>query len=1530
MPRPVTGRRPDSLFDNRYRYDYIYPRGRSGETLRAYDTQRGDMPVVIKRPALQDAPPIRAGQEVSILNEKRALEALSGHPVLAELVNSGTFRVGGITHHYIVLEMAQGETVEAMVLAMAPQRVRLPELEMLNLLDGLLDLLQLAHDKHIVYNDVDAKHLFWDREHYRLKMIDWGNAVFLDDPGAAAQHVTRANDLIQTGQLIYFILSGGQRLESGRTDPANDLGDAVSPRLKAIINRAVHVEANARYADVPALRYDLAEVRRPLQKQRDSLLERVRGRLAAASNQTQFEELHSLLDEALALDPGYPPGRELKAEIDLRLKQLAMQADLDAVRIYLESANLSRASALLDDLAARSGESPILAYLSDACALLGLQAPSTIVIPEGLSPALDALFRDDAQAASRALLTTRDSRPAGRLYQALLAERLSRRVPGVTVLRPHLVRLEHDLDADSTSASPLTRDAQNNPVRQKLVNAIRSLLAKLDDALPTPPGMKAIAKVYQRTADMLVALDADLQSVSAHSTGEESPLAVAHRARQAADDIVELLDVVAQNALGDTSRAGNALWRAAAIDPAQPGFEQINDLLNRFHADLEGLREFVPSVDGADIAEFLDHARATLAGYAADVTDDAYATTVQGIDLAIDHWGRAMDAISLGGRRPAEESCRAAAEAIRPLNRATALWFEDHAKRIADAPRVEQYSPNTVVGKALSEGWDAWDRGRGADAIFAAKRAADAAQTPAEALAARRLMSLSESLDKWLEREGPTSIAQTEAAERRVLGLLQPEEESLRVKFASQMPNMQIYLKAMAKGVVEPMREASAAAVRILFFSYVMRGVVAVQKENFDDSNIWKEAANKTLPNARLHPAFQLLENAIVRRQLVIEAVRVLNATLSVDGLPAAKQAVRAPLAAAVLDPADQAIRALEDALRRWSDGDFRAARQFLDNALERAGAAQAAIGKDLGAFKAWLQTLADTTDILAQARRVIDQAALVPADAPDDAVAQAHDTLVDLTRRDIGDPYTAQLRQWRDTYRAILASYTDLALPRDEQIRQIETHFASLFIDRQPAYPIYRHWRDVARLRPEPSPEDELPPAAPSSPVSTPVRSTLPARDSSTEEDVIDIESAVEAPRSRRGTPPPIVIREPETLPPPPEPVVAEAAPASRRRLPLPLVVALIAVVVIGGVLVAVLSSRNSTGAATTAANTNQTVEAANATLTRAASMQAAAFASISAGGTSAVTVANTVLVPTQTMTPNIVASPTITFTPSVTWTPSITPTPLPPTATDTPEKPVPTPTRGIPTSVPITPDLMSPSPTIGTPATLSAGPLPGSTLATASVALPTIPPAAEAGTYDVLAALNAPDKLPVKARTWDTTWFDKRGDVWQIGSSAVRSGRAPYIRFGPDILTPLVGIDAAQNLSKMEVEFEIESAEPGLMASGLAYFGIGFEALQGQTRTAIETQILPQNLIRLRFNDNGSILKTVPIPAAGSKIKVKLSVERGADKRVTLKYNDQQLGQTGADYPPNVPLTLLLYTSTGGVVVNITSFTVALDVGK
>ncbi len=246
------GRRTESLFDNRYRYDYIYPRGRSGETLRAYDTLDGDRPVVIKRPAPQDAPPMRAGQEVSIRNEKQALERLSGHPVLAELRGSGTFRVGGQSHDYIVMDLAHGQIVENMVLELAQQGQHLPELETLVIIDNLLDLLAYAHEKLVIYNDVDAKHLFWDRDAYHLTLIDWGNAVFPDEPGALPS-VTRASDIYQVGELLYFVLTGGNRLsvavDDGDAFFVNFGADAehVPAKLQTILTRAVHPDLKRRY-----------------------------------------------------------------------------------------------------------------------------------------------------------------------------------------------------------------------------------------------------------------------------------------------------------------------------------------------------------------------------------------------------------------------------------------------------------------------------------------------------------------------------------------------------------------------------------------------------------------------------------------------------------------------------------------------------------------------------------------------------------------------------------------------------------------------------------------------------------------------------------------------------------------------------------------------------------------------------------------------------------------------------------------------------------------------------------------------------------------------------------------------------------------------------------------------------------------------------------------------------------------------------------------------------------------------------------
>src|SRR5438270_6643153 len=91
--------------------------------------------------------------------------------------------------------------------------------------------------------------------------------------------------------------------------------------------------------------------------------------------------------------------------------------------------------------------------------------------------------------------------------------------------------------------------------------AVRAISAQLD--APVLRGIQPLLKVYQRAADSLVALEADLKPLAADDP--DSPLASAQRARQAADDIVDLLEVVAQNLLTDPARAGNALRQAMSI-----------------------------------------------------------------------------------------------------------------------------------------------------------------------------------------------------------------------------------------------------------------------------------------------------------------------------------------------------------------------------------------------------------------------------------------------------------------------------------------------------------------------------------------------------------------------------------------------------------------------------------------------------------------------------------------------------------------------------------------------------------------------------------------------------------------------------------------------------------------------------------------------------------------------------------------------------------------------------------------------------
>ncbi len=1061
------GRRTESLFDNRYRYDYIYPRGRSGETLRAYDTLDDERPVVIKRPAPQDAPPMRAGQEVNIRTERQALERLAGHPVLTALRGYGTTRVGGHSHEYIVMDLAEGEIVESMVLDLAERGAYLPELEVLTIVDSLLDLLAHAHDKQVVYNDVDAKHLFWDRAGYRLKVIDWGNAVFLDEPGALPT-VSRATDIYQVGELLTFILTGGNRLVAETGEDGGHFhvnfgpeGERISPRLQAIITRAVHPDPRRRFSTILELRLALNEYRQPLLKARDEIVSRVRKRVRATASVEELSALQAELDSAFEMDPGHPETNRLANEIQSYLRQINVQADLDAIRIYLESGNWPRALSLLDDLLPRadSKHEPIIRFLIAASAMLDNLAITPP--PAGFLQALDLLFSGEPQRAGQTLLVTPEVRVSARQAQWLLAEQFAVHVPEVTLLRPHLLKLRHDLE-DAPAADP-----------------VLALIAQTEAALARAPvpGLTGLHVFYRQVAAGLVDLEHALGALENTVTGHvlEEALASARRAHDAANTIVALLESVGHSAYGNPTQAGDDLYRASCIDPTSPHFGALHDYLDEVHQAIGALRQFRPRADGANLAAWFANVEKFLGSYLDDLPEPALHDAVRAISAAAERWTTVVNYLALGRRRPSVQLLREAADDVRPVNEHIAAWFGDLANRLPDVPFVEKLSPNQALADALVAGWSAWDRGDGLTAAESGRAAYTLAQTDGERLAANRLRRTGELLDQWLREGSLGQPERTDEIETEVLAILLSDEEHERQAFAEQMPNTALYLRAMGRGLIAFIQQSSSAGWRALYLHYVLRGALSLHAGELDEAEFWRNAALTCYDSARTHIAFQVLDRALTGRRLVHTAQQAMNAVARPGDLGAVRSALNAPLAADMLAGAGRAVDLVEDALRHWSDGDFYAARGALDGALERLAAAVEAADLRIEPFLAWVTGLRDAAAELQQVRLSVEQSAVTTSPEVDPALAQALTTIVRTTLDRLGADHAHQVRQWEDMYRSVLDTYTTQRLTRREKLAAFDRHFASLFITRHPAYPLFRSWKALVEQLPPDEAEDDM-----------------------------------------------------------------------------------------------------------------------------------------------------------------------------------------------------------------------------------------------------------------------------------------------------------------------------------------------------------------------------------------------------------------------------------------------------------------------
>jgi hypothetical protein len=541
------------------------------------------------------------------------------------------------------------------------------------------------------------------------------------------------------------------------------------------------------------------------------------------------------------------------------------------------------------------------------------------------------------------------------------------------------------------------------------------------------------------------------------------------------------MHVIGRQATASPRDATNALDNSRAIDPTNPVWDGLGRMLNGLYELLGSYQTYVPAADGSDLATWLETTRQDLLPFQERLFDDMLFSMIAGLESASQAWNVYSEKTIQGDRYGSIDALTQAIDSVSTISPTLAGWLNQVRTIITNAQYVERHALYGGLGRALADGWEAFDRGRLADAERLGQQAIEIARTDSQRFAAERLRQISVMARAWLERNVVTNFRSTQAGLVELEKLYTPEELAIRDNFASQMPSKDTYLKAMGKGLVELYSRSSTAAPRILFVNFIFNGSLDAHEGRLEDATFWREAGDRTLgESAARHPLTRALSEFIDRRRDLNTAAALLN-SINHTGALATLEATRKQLEdsphARTLQAGIISLRELENALRDWSDGEFRAAGIKLENAIHAVNDVEQAGAVTLTNYRAWLMELqagaAELYNQFRQLQSVVDSR----AEKPSDTVRNAHRRMVDVTSRLLGETYIANLKSWRDTYDSFLDVYTDHTIRRSEKLSRFNQLFRAMFIDRHPAYPLYRVWYEVTDNSPEfPAPPTDEP----------------------------------------------------------------------------------------------------------------------------------------------------------------------------------------------------------------------------------------------------------------------------------------------------------------------------------------------------------------------------------------------------------------------------------------------------------------------
>jgi len=165
--------------------DYPVGSGDAGEVYAVICIEQPDLHGVLKTPARIATTGTIQRQAGQIAQERRALAQLDGlrrgkvHP--PRLLDEAQAYTQGTANYFIISETAPGENFASMLAQSRQMGKPFPQRVTITVLDAIFDLFARAHRVGVLWNDVKLDHIYWHNPTGEITVIDWGNALFLDD-----------------------------------------------------------------------------------------------------------------------------------------------------------------------------------------------------------------------------------------------------------------------------------------------------------------------------------------------------------------------------------------------------------------------------------------------------------------------------------------------------------------------------------------------------------------------------------------------------------------------------------------------------------------------------------------------------------------------------------------------------------------------------------------------------------------------------------------------------------------------------------------------------------------------------------------------------------------------------------------------------------------------------------------------------------------------------------------------------------------------------------------------------------------------------------------------------------------------------------------------------------------------------------------------------------------------------------------------------------------------------------------------------